>query len=576
RVAIDKGEAARSVVITGRKIDYHPLVGFVRVAEHSDNKLPIVNAVFPFIQKDPGQGGPRVRNIAHLLVNPKTGRTETRRVSPVKPCVHGDTAHPGHRLAFVRSRRGFDPRFVSRTLPDARAVSAVGPERTLLNVFFDVPIASVPAAEIQVPFDPVIGIARRPGLRQFVLAVIYVKSPGQHHLLAVVEAHDPLRLGFGFRQRWQEQARQNCDDANDDQQFDQCETASAVVAQVGLHRSFACNIAKLLARSIPPARPDIKQKSAGDSESGAGQKSNHGLGLTLLRLRRVFVPKGHVENSPTFLTLGTQIWNSFGFELILVRSRIKHICFSLLGALSLTAHAADSDAMKLFKTIPLPDVTGRFDHFSIDVKNQRLFVAALGNNSVEVLDLNAGKRLRSITGCDKPQGVLYLPKGNLLCVANGGNGRLRIYDCDSFKPLATIGSLDDADNLRYDARADRVYVGYGNGALGVVNPTTGVLSGSVKLLGHPESFQLEQDGNRIFVNVPGARHVAVIDRSTRTLLEAWLLPNAQANFPMALDETNHRLFVGCREPARLLVLDTTTGKAVSDAEISGDTDDLFY
>ena len=267
---------------------------------------------------------------------------------------------------------------------------------------------------------------------------------------------------------------------------------------------------------------------------------------------------------------------SFGFELILVRSRIKHICFSLLGALSLTAHAADSDAMKLFKTIPLPDVTGRFDHFSIDVKNQRLFVAALGNNSVEVLDLNAGKRLRSITGCDKPQGVLYLPKGNLLCVANGGNGRLRIYDCDSFKPLATIGSLDDADNLRYDARADRVYVGYGNGALGVVNPTTGVLSGSVKLLGHPESFQLEQDGNRIFVNVPGARHVAVIDRSTRTLLEAWLLPNAQANFPMALDETNHRLFVGCREPARLLVLDTTTGKAVSDAEISGDTDDLFY
>jgi len=213
---------------------------------------------------------------------------------------------------------------------------------------------------------------------------------------------------------------------------------------------------------------------------------------------------------------------------------------------------------------------------SIDTRNQRLFVAALGNNTVEVFDLKAGKRLRPITGCNKPQGVLFLPKGNLLCVANGGDGRLRIYECASFKPLVTIGSLDDADNLRYDARADRVYVGYGNGALGLVNPTTGVLTGSIKLLGHPESFQLEQNGGRIFVNVPDARHVAVADRTTRTLLEAWLLPNMQSNFPMALDETNHRLFAGCRNPARLAVLETTSGKMVSDLATSGDADDLFY
>ncbi len=255
---------------------------------------------------------------------------------------------------------------------------------------------------------------------------------------------------------------------------------------------------------------------------------------------------------------------------------MKQIGLSLLIWIAVAAHAADSAALKLVKTIPLPEVKGRIDHVSIDVGNQRLFVAALGNNTVEVFDLKAGKRLRSITGCNKPQGVLFLPKGNLLCVANGGDGRLRIYDCASFQPLVTIGSLDDADNLRYDARADRVYVGYGNGDLGVVNPATGVLTGSIKLLGHPESFQLEKDGGRIFVNVPDARHVAVIDRKTRTLLEAWLLPNAQSNFPMALDETNQRLIVGCRNPARLVVLDTASGKLVGDLAISGDADDLFY
>ena len=254
----------------------------------------------------------------------------------------------------------------------------------------------------------------------------------------------------------------------------------------------------------------------------------------------------------------------------------RGVWVALTCLVAMAARAAEPTTLKLVKTIGLPDVKGRLDHLAIDVKGQRLFVAALGSNTVEVFDLKAGKQLRSIAGCNKPQGLLYLPKGNLLFVANGGDGRLRIYDCSSFRPLVTIGSLDDADNLRYDAKLDRVYVGYGDGALGVVNPVTGVLTGSIKLLGHPESFQLEQEGSRIFVNVPQAGHVAVIERQTRTMLEAWLLPDAKANFPMALDERDHRLFVGCRNPARLVVLETTSGKTVTELPISGDTDDLFY
>jgi len=255
---------------------------------------------------------------------------------------------------------------------------------------------------------------------------------------------------------------------------------------------------------------------------------------------------------------------------------MKRSLLALLCLFALGVHGANPTSLKLTKTIPLPDVKGRIDHLAIDTKGRRLFVAALGNNTVEVLDLNAGTWLRSIAGCSKPQGLVYLPRPNLLCFANGGDGRVRMYDCASFKRSGTVGALADADNLRYDAKLDRVYVGYGDGGIGVINPVTGVLSVRIPLKGHPESFQVQQDGNYLFANVPDAQHIAVIDRQLRTLVETWLLKDFRANFPMALDEGDHRVFVGCRDPARLVVLDAKDGKSVADLPLSGDTDDLFY
>ena len=265
--------------------------------------------------------------------------------------------------------------------------------------------------------------------------------------------------------------------------------------------------------------------------------------------------------------------NAFGetVNAITKQLRILPLC-----ALVLASRAGESGPLKLVKTVPLPDVKGRIDHLAIDTKGKRLFVAALGNNTVEVLDLNAGTRLRSIAGCSKPQGLVYLPRPNLLFVANGGDGRVRIYDCTSFKPIVTVGGLEDADNLRYDAKLDRVYVGYGDGGIGVINPVTGVLTVRIPLKGHPESFQIEQDGNYLFANVPDGQQIAVIDRQLRTVAETWPLKDVRANFPMALDEGDHRVFVGCRDPARLVVLDAKEGKRVADLQISGDTDDLFY
>ena len=255
---------------------------------------------------------------------------------------------------------------------------------------------------------------------------------------------------------------------------------------------------------------------------------------------------------------------------------MKRSLLSLLCLSALAVYGAEGTSLKLIKTIPLPDVKGRIDHLAIDVKGKRLFVAALGNNSVEVLDLNAGTKRRSIAGCSKPQGLVYLPKPNLLFVANGGDGRVRIYDGASFNPIVTVGGLEDADNLRYDAKLDRVYVGYGDGGIGVINPVTGVLTVRIPLQGHPESFQIEQDGNYLFANVPDAQQIVVIDRRLRSVVETWPLKDFRANFPMALDEGDHRVFVGCRNPARLVVLDAKDGKRIADLPLSGDTDDLFY
>jgi DNA-binding beta-propeller fold protein YncE len=255
---------------------------------------------------------------------------------------------------------------------------------------------------------------------------------------------------------------------------------------------------------------------------------------------------------------------------------MRYATVLLLGTLACGVQAAESATLKLTQTVPLPGVQGRFDHFAIDVQGRRLFVAALGNNTLEVLDLAAGKRIQSVAGMSKPTGILSLLEPSQVLVANGNDGTLKILDAVTFKVAHNLTGFDDADNLRFDPNTKLAYLGYGDGALGIIDTAAAREVARVKLPAHPESFQLEQGGRRIFVNVPDARQVAVIDREKRAVVETWPMEKFQANFPMALDEANHRLLIGCRKPARLVVLDTTTGKGVADMPISADTDDLFY
>src|SRR5262245_38728988 len=243
-----------------------------------------------------------------------------------------------------------------------------------------------------------------------------------------------------------------------------------------------------------------------------------------------------------------------------LRSKMKSILLVLACSLAASSsRAAEAQTLKLLHTVSLPGVKGRFDHFAIDLKGQRLFVAALGNNTLEVIDVANAKRLHSISGLHTPTGVLYLTDANQVGVANGDDGTFRIYSGQDYKSVATVRSLDDADNVRFDPKANRVYVGYGDGALAVVDPTNWKTLASIKLSAHPESFQLEREGKRIFVNVPDAKQVAAIDREKQSVIAQWPMEKFQANFPMALDESNHRLFLGCRKPARLVVFDTEAG-----------------
>jgi DNA-binding beta-propeller fold protein YncE len=250
----------------------------------------------------------------------------------------------------------------------------------------------------------------------------------------------------------------------------------------------------------------------------------------------------------------------------------------LAGVLAFAAapKAAEGNALRQVQTIPLPNVEGRIDHFGVDVQGQRLFVSALGNNTLEVIDLRAGKRLTSIGGLKEPQGVFFVPRDNRLFVANGDDGTCRVFDGSSYKLLATVHLSSDADNVRYDAGRNQIYVGYGEGALGMLDATTGQKLADIPLRGHPESFRLEESGTRIFVNVPTAnRTIAVLDRVKRSVIATWTL-EAQANFPMVLDETDHRLIVVTRKPARLIVLDTQSGQPVASQPSVGDADDVFY
>ena len=232
--------------------------------------------------------------------------------------------------------------------------------------------------------------------------------------------------------------------------------------------------------------------------------------------------------------------------------------------------------LQLVKTILLQDVKGRIDHLDVNLKDQVIYVAALGNNSLEAVDLNSGKTLHSIKGLSEPQGIGYVPQTKELLVANGGTGDCYFYNTLTFEKTGALQLHSDADDVRYDSVAKKLYVGYGEGGIAVIDAVTHKQLADIKLPAHPESFQIDPALNRLYVNLPDAKMVAEVDLISSAIVNKWERTEPAANFPMALDSIHHQVFVGYRNPARLIVYDGKTGKEISISNMTGDADDLYY
>ena len=219
-------------------------------------------------------------------------------------------------------------------------------------------------------------------------------------------------------------------------------------------------------------------------------------------------------------------------------------------------------------------MSGRIDHLGIDLKRQRLLVAELGNNSLGVVDLAAGKVLRRITGLSEPQGVAYVPFADSVFVANAGDGSVRVLRGEDLTPIGRTELGDDADNVRVDTARKRVLVGYGKGALAVIDPVSLSKTADIRLKAHPEGFQIDETGTRVFVNVPDAREIEIVDLaagSTRSVPTQ----GAGSNFPMAIDAAAHRVLVVFRSPPTFMALSSEDGHLLAKAETCGDADDVF-
>lgn len=238
--------------------------------------------------------------------------------------------------------------------------------------------------------------------------------------------------------------------------------------------------------------------------------------------------------------------------------------------------SAAKPALVLEKTIPLHSVSGRIDHMAFDRNRNRLIVAELGNDSVDVIDVAAGTILHRIAGLREPQGVGYAERADVILIANAGDGSVRLFSAKDFSELGSVALHDDADNVRIDPRNGLAVVGYGSGGLALIDPASRAKVADVRLPAHPEGFQIDSTTGRAYVNIPDARQIAVVDFDARRLVATWPMHEARANFPMALDSSQLLIASVFRSPPMLLLLDPASGAERQRLATCGDADDVFF
>jgi DNA-binding beta-propeller fold protein YncE len=225
--------------------------------------------------------------------------------------------------------------------------------------------------------------------------------------------------------------------------------------------------------------------------------------------------------------------------------------------------------------IPLGEVRGRIDHMAIDLVRQRLFVAELGNDTVGIVDLKKRELIQTISGLSAPQGLGYVPAMDALYVANAGDGSVRVFAGADYAAAGRIDLGEDADNIRVDSAANQILVGYGSGGLVAIDARTFQRIADIPLPVHPEGFQLDSASGQVFVNLPKAHAIAVVDRRSGNLASNWSIAIPGDNFPMALRRDAGQVLTVFRNPAKLGVFSTKDGALVSSLDVCGDADDLF-
>lgn len=269
--------------------------------------------------------------------------------------------------------------------------------------------------------------------------------------------------------------------------------------------------------------------------------------------------------------------------MMIASNRLPFVLVIALFMPLLRADAQESkDPLRLVQTIPLPDVKGRLDHMDVDVKGERLFVAGLENGSVEVVDLQAGKRIRSIPGFKKPQGIFYSGDLNKVFVASGDDGMLRVFRSDGLELLHSI-QLDLGPNrVALDPHTKHLYVGYGGkdadkdyGEVGIIDAVSDKRIGDVKVDAHPAEILLDNSGQTVFVAVSMLGEIQVIDPNKQAVTATWRV-RAERNGDMAYDENTHRLFVGTRTPPQMIVVDSRNGSQIASLPTTEGMDGVYF
>ena len=260
---------------------------------------------------------------------------------------------------------------------------------------------------------------------------------------------------------------------------------------------------------------------------------------------------------------------------------MSKLCIYLMACLAFglsiepLSHAAEPPLV-LERTIALHDVRGRIDHLAVDLGRERLLVAELGNNSVDVIDLTAGTVVHRISGLREPQGIGYAERSDAVLIANAGDGSVRLFNAADLSSAGSIALGDDADNVRIDPRSGLAVVGYGRGGLAVIDPGTRAKIADIRLPAHPEGFQIDPQSGRVYVNIPDAHQIAVVDLNARRVVASWPMRNATANFPIAMDPAQSLLASVFRSPPTLLLMDVKTGVERQRLPVCGDADDVFF